>query len=292
MKDLSFKEIADTFDALKGGGKSDDYDWSQITNDCASLQRAPLDIFGDKYDQECETLSERIHEDETDDWGNPIGSWVSWPEYWLGAREWASAQLSPSEYRTMRAQDERDAADRRLKNYFFGDSWTQLPSRAQAALISADQTWNSRERGRRESILNELLRATEEMCYEFIWRPLAESKESSLDFLKFEAKVTDRHSTLSAREYVRLCKQAFFQDHLRHQELADKDIQLLRVDLPNLLGQLIDRRNPAEHETGSTTAREVIEDCYRRFLGISQPGVLPRLAHIGRKLRGGRRGGR
>ena len=192
----------------------------------------------------------------------------------------------------MREADEKDAAERRLKSYFFGDDWSALPENAQRRLISADVNWNSPQRMSREAILNDLLRATEEMCYEFIWRPLAESKESSLDFLKFEAKVTDRHSTLSAREYVRLCKQAFFQDHLRHQDLADKDIQFLRVDLPNLLGQLIDRRNPAEHETGSTTAREVIEDCYRRFLGISQPGVLPELARIGRKLRGGRRGGR
>ena len=144
----------------------------------------------------------------------------------------------------------------------------------------------------REAILNDLLRATEEMCYEYIWKPLAESRESSLDFLKFEAIATDRHSTPSARDYVRLCKERFFSEHLLRQKLAEKESQLLSVTLPNLLEQLIDRRNPAEHETGSTTAREVIEDCYRRFLGIGKRGVLPELARIGRNLRGGRRGRR
>ncbi len=152
--------------------------------------------------------------------------------------------------------------------------------------------WNSREKGRPESILNELLRATEEMCYEFIWKPLSESRESSLEFLKFEARATDRHSTPSSRHYVDLCKQRFLHDHLRRQKLAEEEFRLLTVTLPNLLGQLIDRRNPADHETGGTTPHETVEDCYKTFLGIGKMGVLPELARIGRKLRGGRRGRR
>ena len=127
------------------------------------------------------------------------------------------------------------------------------------------------------------------MCYEYIWQPLADSKESSIEFLKFEAIATDRHSAPSARDYVRLCKQGFFQDHLCRQKLAAKDVQLLRVELPNLLGQLADRRNPAEHETGSSTPRGVVDDCYKTFLGIGKRGVLPELARIGLELRGKRR---
>ena len=306
---ISFREAADFLDRLKEKTQSE-MNWTQIAKDCRVLAyteyvgRFGMDAnpphvlewsvdsyWGEAYINQYggETIVDEFDDEliETAD-----GYLVTWAEYWQRAHEWTTAQLSPSEYRKMRDADEKDAAERRLKNYFFGDCWPTLPSRAQASLKSADQTWNSKEGGRRESILNELLRATEEMCYDFIWKPLANSRESSLEFLKFEARAIDRHSTPSARDYIRLCKQASFQDHLRLKNLPSKDIQFLGVELPNLLEQLIDRRNPAEHETGSTTAREVIEDCYRRFLGIGSDGVLPELARIGRKLRGSRRGGR
>ena len=78
-------------------------------------------------------------------------SMTTWGEFWHSAKTWASRQLSPSEYRKMRDRDENDAAERRLKNYFFGSSWSSLPERARQALITADTVWNSKEEGRDRS---------------------------------------------------------------------------------------------------------------------------------------------
>ncbi len=241
--------------------------------------------------QDCKTLADARNVSGVEDEAKgQYGGTLTWSEYWHSARAWASAQLSSSEYRKMRDADQREDAENRLKNYFFGHDWQALPKGAQERLISADVNWNSRQRMAREAILNDLLRATEEMCYEFIWKPLSESRESSLEFLKFEARAIDRHSTPSSRHYVDLCKQRFLHDHLRRLKLAEEEFRLLMVILPNLLEQLIDRRNPAEHEPGNPTSREVVEDCYKTFLGIGKRGVLPEFARIGRRLRGGRRG--
>ena len=256
---VSLEEASKVFESVKAKSQSIE-DWNQVTEDCRRLENA-WDVSGRE-------------EEVTVDRGVPL----TWKEYWLSAGAWASAQLSPSEYRKMRDEDEKDAAERRLKRYFFGESWPTLPSRAQAALKSADQTWNSKESGRRESILNELLRATEEMCYEYIWRPLSDSGESSLDFLKFEASSADRSSSLTARDYIRLCEQGFFRDFLRQRKLDGKDVQFLRENLPSVIRQLIDRRNPAEHETGSTIPHETVDDCFKTYLGIGKRGVLPELA--------------
>ena len=255
-------EVSNLFEAIQSN-RLIVQNWQQVTRDCTEILEG-WEI-GDDAD---------------------VAEWIA---FWREARSWASAQLSPNEYQKMRKRDEMEAAERRLKNYFFEDDWALLPTRAQGALKLADQIWNSRELGRRESIVNELRVASEEFCYRFIWQPMSESKESSLHFLKFEANATDRHSTPSSRDFVRLCRQPFFRDHLRRHNLAANDIQFLREELPNLIKQLLDYRNPAEHEIEGTTTEDVIADCFRTFLGIGKDGVLPRLARIGRKLRGGRR---
>ena len=178
-------------------------------------------------------------------------------EFWRAAQSWTSAQLSPSEYRKMRDADQRDEAERRLKSYFFGDEgWQALPDRAQQRLITADVNWNSRQRMSRESILNDLLRATEEMCYEFIWESLAESSVSSRAleyFLELDEEIANdpRRSAPSARDYVRMCKERFFPAYLREKALAD-DIKYMTKCLPLQISKLSDHRNDAEHETGSS----------------------------------------
>ena len=103
---------------------------------------------------------------------------LSWSEFWHSARAWASAQLSPSEYKKMREDDEKNAAETRLKNYFFGSTWSYLPERAQERLINADLIWNSPQRVSRESVLNDLLRAAEEMCERFIVQPFMDDERT------------------------------------------------------------------------------------------------------------------
>ena len=44
------------------------------------------------------------------------GDQLKWDQFWHGAKAWATAQLSPGEYRKLREDDEEDAAERRLRN--------------------------------------------------------------------------------------------------------------------------------------------------------------------------------
>ena len=137
-------EEAKTIFELIGASAPSIKDWTQVAQDCKTLAYA-WNVSG--------------VEDETKE---EFGGTLTWSEYWHSAHAWASAQLSPSEYRKMREADEKDAAERRLKSYFFGDDWSALPENAQRRLISADVNWNSPQRMSREAILNDLLRATEE----------------------------------------------------------------------------------------------------------------------------------
>ena len=274
---FSLEEVADVFKRVRADRQSIE-DWTQIADDCFRLANA-----------------EFLTWDEDEAWED-YGIELNWNEYWQRARGWAEAQLSEPEYRKRLRKYKRTQAESRLENYFFGGDWRALPAKAQERLITADVNWNSDERMSREAILNDLLRATEAMCYEFIWESLAESNVSSRAleyFLELDEEIANdpRRSTPSARDYVRMCKERFFPGHLREKELAD-DIKYMTKCLPRQIGRLNDQRNDAEHETGSTTPREVVDDCYRTFLGIGKLGVLPELARIGRKLRVGRRGGR
>lgn len=267
--EVSPKEATIIFESTKANSQSDE-DWARVAADCYVLATA-----------------EFVTWDEDEAWED-YGIALNWNEYWQRARGWAEAQLSPSEYRKMRDADREDAAERRLKNYFFGGNWTQLPSRAQAALISADRTWNE-EKGRRESILNELRIASEEFCYKFIWKPLTASKPSSFDFLDLKTKVVARGSTPSLFEYAGLFGRPYFRLFLKGQELDCSDKKFLTEALPAMLEQLRPRRNDGEHVIGSTTSESTIGDYYRTFLGIGGLGGLPEFARIGRKLHDGRR---
>ena len=209
---------------------------------------------------------------------------VTWHRFWLMAQGWASAQLSRSEYRKMREDDEKDAAETRLKNYFFGSTWSSLPERAQESLISADSTWNSLGRVRRESILNELLRATEEMCERFVFQPLMNEESTKSSILSIEAKVADRHRSLGVREHIEICELPSLPSLLTEHSLDDGEIRFLTEDLPASMRNLARARNPAEHDTGASVLPALVDSAYRLFLGIGREGVLPRLARIGRKL--------
>ena len=270
---MPLAEAASLFTSLKHS-PSDDLDWKQVTQDCAGLAYLPQlewEVFSGVENQET------IEDDEGFD--------VSWSEFWGHAQAWASAQLSHRGYWEMRDQDEKDAAERRLRNYFFGNSWSFLPDRAQEALITADSNWNSRERIRQGAILNELIRASEEMCDHFIWHPLISEGTTSSDILDIEAKVAKSkyRSDLGVREYIKICRAPSLRSASKH-KLPDKDVQFLTKRLPTALERLADTRNIPEHEIGASLPRDTLASFFNSFLGIGQPGILPQLARIGRKL--------
>ena len=273
--EVSLQETASSFNLLKQSSSSD-VNWKKITDSCYWLSILP--------DVKREVFSgvEDFIEIE-DEYGQLL---LSWSEFWHRAWAWASAQLSPSEYRKLRADDEKHAAEARLKNYFFGNDWPHLPERAKQRLINADLIWNSPQRVSRESILNDLLRVVEEMCEQFMFQPLMNEERTRSEILSIEARVAKdwRRAALGVREYIWICNIQSLPSFLEELQLAEDEIQFVTRRLPTAMRQLTDARNPAEHEVGSSAPPKLVNIAYRLYLGIGQPGILPELARIGRKL--------
>ena len=135
---ISLKEFTDTFNLIRQDASRID-DWSGIVADCRTLAAHYRCWIFAEFEEEVETYwdeDEGIYEipalhisrariAEEDE------SEVTWSEYWHGAKSWASAQLSRSEYREMRRLDELEDSEWRLEKYFFGDHWPKLPVLAQ-----------------------------------------------------------------------------------------------------------------------------------------------------------------
>ena len=303
--DVSAEEAIKTFQVIKSNTRSVE-NWTQVARDYGGISDSAMHTwdFAELRENDADGLfavstqeSENNFDQAQDElivlnaeFGDDLRGMVTWGEFWHGAKTWASAQLSPSEYRNMREADERDAAERRLQTYFFGSNWSYLPGRAQERLINADILFNSRQRVALESLLNDLWVATEEMCFQVIWKPLDRVKRGSWDILEFR-KIKDelkerrpsRYPGIS--EYTRICRWNGYSEFLRSLETRNDDIRFLTKTLPLKMSQLRYERNSAEHEIGSLKSRDSVESFYRGFLGIGQAGVLPELARIGRKLR-------
>ena len=288
---ISVTQFTELIEELRADRRSVN-DWRSLAADCLILanqrmcwrfheiEEADPDGYFEEYNIELHDLeeleqSEDIHEVlaanidrvRVDD---GRGSTVNWGEFWHSAAAWATAQLSPSEYRKMRDADEKEAAERRLQRYFFGSSWSRLPKRAQERLINADINWNSTQRVSRETILNDLQRATEEICYWYLPKFLEKAEPNYPDVL----------DARDIRKYIEICERKEFWDGLDECEQ-----QFLTENLPASMRQLADSRNLAEHETGQSMSesKASADSAYRLFLGIGRKGILPKLTRIALK---------
>ena len=267
-------EAAAPFHLLKESPPSDT-NWRQVAEDCRGLAILP-DLEWEVFS--CVETSEFVKDEETcfD---------LTWSEFWYAAAAWASARLSPDEYRRMREADEMDAAERRLEGYFFQDTWSSLPENARERLVNADVNWNSRQRVSRESILNDLLRASEEMCERFLYEQVMNEESVRADVVRIEGRVAKRgYSSLGVNEYISICYIRELPATLKDRGLTASEIQFLTQKLPSAMGRLRDERNRADHDVGSSVPRERVNQAFRTFLGIDELGILPQLARIGAKL--------
>ena len=291
------KHVVETFNLLKDS--IHDVNWRQVARDCRRLVDAysicfpenPEDVEKDEngYFDHWEISLEQMEDSSIphEEWGI-----VTWDQFWHKAEVRASDQLSPSEYRKMREDDEKDAAERRLKNYFFGSDWSYLTERTQRRLINADILLNSTQRVAQEALLNELRISTEEMCNQVVWQPLkGTSRSPSFDFLNEIAKLEEkqRSSDLGIADYEWICRRKWYREFLDMKKLDSEDVKFLTKQLPEDMSQLRSGRNSAEHEIGASATPDSPQSFYRGFLGIGRPGILPQLARIGRKLQGHRR---
>ena len=289
LSNISPQEMADVFLRLKELGQADS--WSQVTSDCNTLLESVY-AFGaqdNSYTRFSGGESERITE-----WipnlpveiKNEEGWPLTWGEFWLTARAWSSAQLSPSEYRKMRQEDEEGASENRLKAYFFNESWLTLSERCKERLLNADRIWNSQGNASWEAVLNDLRIATEEMCQQFLWQlMLSNSRGVSLSLLGLLRNESYKDGRPSISDCIDTCGHSDFVKFLIHRKVDTYDKEFLNKRLPDAMLRLRNNRNRAEHETGEPWHREEVRPIFNEFLGIGQAGILPELARIGRKLR-------
>ena len=283
LDNISHQEIASVWQKLKEVGRPDS--WVQVDQDCNYMLEAfeqPY-LFSNQDDYPVPGIL-----DWFDGFTVESGLHLTWAEFWLIAKTWVSAQLSPSEYRKMREEDKKSEAESRLKTYFFGQDWAVLPDRAKDRLITADTLWHSQANIAWEAVISDLRIATEDMCQRFIWQPLSESKGGGQDLLQFvqlkdELDRDEKRPEIAA--CVQVCRSGYFGNFLKRQNLDRGEIDFLTKQLPDAMGLLRWERNFAEHQSTASWRRNAVEDYVRRFFGIGQRGVLPELARIGRKLR-------
>ncbi|MDP2952247.1 MAG: hypothetical protein Q8O76_02880, partial [Chloroflexota bacterium] len=207
--------------------------------------------------------------------------------FWHVAQGWAEAQLSPSDLRELLKETEDEAAKKRLKTYFFeGELWNQMPERAQRGLVDADRAWHSTRAGRIEAIFNDLQVATESLCYACIWEGLrsGKGKQSILDFVRRDAELQEGRRNPTLADHAWVCRQPFFKEFMAAHNLAQGEREFLTHELPSALDELRRLRDVAQHDPKRTWRKEEVTPIFKRFLGIGQEGVLPRLAGVQRKI--------
>ena len=292
---ISVEEITNPFALLEADASSVS-NWENIVSDCLTLARHSYCWRFHEYEEEL--LEEWYPEDGIHELLSmhiervrilySERHAVTWSAFWLAAHASANAQLSPSQLQESQRRLEQTASEDRLKTYFFGNNWDDLPERARSRLISADNDWNARQRIALEGVLNHILRATTAVCYEFVWYPLEFGEGVNIPRFvdKLEELGKRTHTDPSISDYIWVCEQDFYKEYLMDRELTD-DIQFLTEDLPASLHLLRPSRNTAEYEEykiESPWSRESLRPFFNRFLGIGQPGILPELARIGHKL--------
>ena len=291
---ISLKEIVGAFHSIQVN-RDPETDWKQVAQDCMRLSDTFLLRFiecEDEYQEYMEegySLEEFIDRRVLVEDHTAVGSQVRWGVFWYGAYVWASSQLSRSAFQEMQAEYERNAGERRLKTYFFGSDWSYIPERAQGRLINADLLLNSPQTVALDSLLNELRVATEEMCFEVIWKPLANARRGSsdlLEFLKVKRSLVERNRDPSITQYISICRSDWYRNFLVSQSIENDDIRFLTATLPRDMSQLKGERDLAEHRPGRPVSRTSVESFYKGFLGIGRSGTLPELVAIVRRLKG------
>ena len=290
LDNLTADDIVGTFLNLKASNGNTD--WSEVARDCRVLLSESGWAFGAEPDSYIRTVDgDAVYVTEwvpnhPDEVVNETGEHLSWREFWYVAREWATAQLSPNEYRKLRDDDEKNSSERRLRTYFFDPFWSELPERARNRLIAADTLWNAQGRMAWDAVLSNLQIAAEEVFLKFVFQPL-KGGVPAIDQQLLGLIDDIEHSRESSKifYFANVCRNPSFEGFLKRRKIETTAIEYLTRDLPRKLDRLRIRRNEAEHDAEKAWRREEIRPFFHEFMGIGQRGVLPELARIGRSLR-------
>jgi len=127
LRDFHIQEAVDCLEALRAHGHTDDP--GRLAAICEKLAA--------ESDESWIRDREPTSVNDADD-----NYWETVSDYWNYALGWIEAQLRPDELRDLLHKRDDEAAQRRLRAYFFGDElWIKLPERAKRSLVSSDSDW-------------------------------------------------------------------------------------------------------------------------------------------------------
>ena len=281
--------IVDAFEGLKRQAKSED--WRVVVRHCDLLAgTTSVEVKGSRV-LVAEETDESWREYHNPGWQEKVrailgndGKNELWDVYWHHAKGWAEAQLGQNDLRDFLRQQERDASEKRLSRYFFGETWRNIPEKAREHMVNVDVLWFSEARGAAiDAVLNDLQVAAETSCHAFIWEPLRQA-EGGRELQERDAYLREKGLSPTLSDYISVCQQQFFKAFVQGQGVSESEQLFLISDLPPALNKLRRARDSAQHSPEKQMRRDEVEPFVRLFLGIGQPGVLRRLAEVGPKL--------
>jgi len=268
-------DIAEVFDQIHTAVESK-VDWAQLAAQCDEMgfyhERALKSAEENRFHIDRFVTSEigKLRSESGSEWS----PFYPLREFWTFARGLCVTRLSPDAYRKLREDDERHAAEERLRKYFFVDLWDVMPQETKDALITADRIYWSTE-GRKGDILENLRLAIEPIVEQQLATPFrswcfhldkqtptssdAVAKEPFLPLSRLLRELwANRGLFENFARAVFPGRQAAFWNELRES-----------------LYKLRDLRGAAVHpeDRGPATTDQALEQ-YRRFVGIDERGIL------------------
>ena len=259
---VEFENAIKAFDALVDED-SRDTDWTQLANYCWFFSK-------NWHLLSLPVESKHIPEQET----------VS--ESWTIAHGIVLNMMSNDD-RIKELRRNRDyQIEDRLRLYFFGETWHDLPDKARAALISADREYEN-TLGRRPIIFDHLRHAARAIMVESLWKPYREFlRDKAASGLKDLSNLQQVRQIIeddqSEPDLAPLVNSPHFDEFLG---TISGDTKFVRR-LPDKLLDLNEWANKVSHEHhwGYKGFEGQIRDTYAEFLGIGRNGILPRLMRL------------
>ncbi|MFC1953778.1 hypothetical protein ACFLWR_06610 [Chloroflexota bacterium] len=278
---IGSQDIVDVFDEIHLA-VNPNIDWRELADRCEEMRFY--------YDEALEKAQEngiRVNQFVSSKMGKVQsgsgGEWTpSYPlsEFWTFARGLCITRLSPDAYRKLRDDDERYAAQDRLKRYFFRDLWDEIPSESQDALIAADRVYWSTE-GRKGDILENLRLAIEPVVEQRLAIPFRFWCSQHPDQIPGYSLAKDRKSFLRLTNLIHELwdNQKLFKNFTQavFPDIHGTFWRELKTELYSLRNARGTTVHPDERDPTNT---DQIVEYYHKFIGIGGHGVFCELLRL------------
>jgi hypothetical protein len=218
--------------------------------------------------------------------------------FWIHAEGLCKSRLSSTEYNEQRERDKQQESEKRLRNYFFSDSWDNIPEEDQGDLTAIDKLWFTEERKiNLGAIVSNLKIVTEHFVRHLLWDSFIQWRASGhvktdikelnkeTRFAKRLQDLYDRNYDPALPDFLAMLRLATFERFISQMFPPDEcKFVLNRLEGP--LMRLNPQRTRREHKVGQTWKREEVAPLLKEFFGIDCIGILPFLARMSKEASG------